>query len=229
MAKTDYISITDEGKAAQFERFRDTIGTYSITLGVTASELADQADDATWFRYILNHSLVMRDSGSQWTSYKNLLLAGPGDGSMPATPLTPAPPAPTPNNMPPGILIRFRDLARRIKAAAPYTEAIGEALGIIGSASTAPDPSTLAPQISLRAASGKVEVVWNKNAMPGIEIQVDRGTGVWQFLAIDTRPDYTDTTPFPSPPAKWKYRANYCEGSERIGQWSNVAEITVGG
>ena len=47
MPKLDYMAKDDEGKVAQFERFRDTIGTYSVTLGVTASELADQADDAT--------------------------------------------------------------------------------------------------------------------------------------------------------------------------------------
>ncbi len=232
MSKTDYISITDEGKAAQFERFRDTIPTYSTTLGISASELADQADDATWFRYILNHSLVMRDSGSQWTSYKNLILAGPGDGSMPATPVTPvtpAPPAPTPTNMPPGILIRFRDLARRIKAAAPYTEAIGEALGIIGAESIAPDPATLAPAISLRSSGGQVEVVWNKGQMGGVEIQKDNGSGQWAFLAVDTRPNYIDTTPLPTPAANWKYRAIYSSDAQRLGQWSNVAEISVGG
>lgn len=45
------------------------------------------------------------------------------------------------------------------------------------------------------------------------------------------RPDYTDTDtePFPATPAKWSYRATYTHDAQRIGQWSNVAEITVGG
>ncbi len=30
-----------------------------------------------------------------------------------------------------------------------------------------------------------------------IEIQVDRGTGTFAFLAIDTRPDYADTETLP--------------------------------
>jgi hypothetical protein len=29
--------------------------------------------------------------------------------------------------------------------------------------------------------------------------------------------------------AKWKYRAIYSNDAQRIGQWSNVAEIMVGG
>jgi hypothetical protein len=41
---------------------------------------------------------------------------------------------------------------------------------------------------------------------------------------MDTRPDYIDTTPFPTPAATWKYRAIYCQDSQKVGQWSNVAE-----
>ena len=33
----------------------------------------------------------------------------------------------------------------------------------------------------------------------------------------------------PATSAKWKYRAIYSNDAQRIGQWSNVAEITVGG
>ncbi len=33
----------------------------------------------------------------------------------------------------------------------------------------------------------------------------------------------------PATSAKWKYRAIYSKDAQRIGQWSNVAEITVGG
>ena len=229
MSTKDFIPTTDEAKAALFERFRDTIPAYAAVLGLDPDEITDQAADATWFRYILNHTLVVRDSGVQWTNFKNALLNGPGDGTSPATPTTPAAPTPAPADMPFGVLPRFRELARRIKANAAYTEAIGEALGIVG-----PDPSphnlsTLAPEISLRTSGGQVEVVWNKNGMEAVEIQKDTGTGTWQFLAIDTRPNYIDTTPFPAPSAKWKYRAIYTQDSQRVGQWSNVAEITVGG
>ena len=49
------------------------------------------------------------------------------------------------------------------------------------------------------------------------------------LLALDTRPNYIDTTPMPATSAKWKYRASYTHDAQRIGQWSNVAEITVEG
>ena len=131
--------------------------------------------------------------------------------------------------MPPGILTSFRETVRRVKASAAYTEATGEALGIIGPDQVRPDPTTLAPTLSLRNSGSQVEVVWNKGMMEGVEIQVDRGTGTFAFLAVDTRPNYIDTAPLPSPAATWNYRAIYCKDAQRLGQWSNVAEIAVGG
>lgn len=226
MAREDYIPRDDEGKAALFERFRDTIPNYAAALGLSAAEVGDQADDAAWFRETLNYSIVMRNCSSQWTTYKNFLLTGTGHGVPPVTAPAPAPP---PTAMPPGILTRFRELVRRVKASAGYAESMGEALGILGPDQVDPDPATLAPTLSLRTSGGQVEVVWDKGMMEGVEIQVDRGSGSFAFLALDTRPNYIDTAPFPSPAATWKYRAIYCKDAQRLGQWSNVAEISVGG
>ncbi len=58
---------------------------------------------------------------------------------------------------------------------------------------------------------------------------MDRGDGKgWVFLTFDTTPNYTDTTPFPATPTKWKYRAIYRVGDAQVGVWSNTVEITVG-
>lgn len=225
MAKADFIPRDDEGKAALFERFRDTIPTYATTLGLSAGDVSAQAEDATWFRYALNYTLIIRDRAQQWTDYKNTLLNGTGPADYP--PYTTAP-STEPPAVTLGVLTRFRELARRIKAAPAYTEGIGEALGIVGPDSAGPDLSTITPQISLRTIGGQVEVIWNKQGMEAVEIQKDEGSG-WHFLATDTRPNFIDTTAFPSPAAMWKYRAIYTQDSQRVGQWSNVAEITVGG
>ena len=144
-------------------------------------------------------------------------------------PATPGEVTPAPATVVPGILTRFRDLVRQVKAASAYTDAMGTALGIIGPDSADVDPATLVPEISLRLNGGKVDVLWTKNGQEALEIQVDRGTGTFDLLAIDTRPDYTDTEPLPATPARWKYRATYTHDAQRIGQWSNVAEIAVGG
>ncbi len=225
MSKLDYIPPTDEGKAALFERFRDTIPNYATALGFTPAEVLAQSEDATWFRYALNYTLIIRDASQNWTNYKNTLLTGTGPANYPV--YTTAPPL-EPPAVTLGVINRFRELAGRIKASPTYTEGIGEALGIVGPDHATPDLSTLAPQISLRTNGGQVEVIWNKQGMEAVEIQKDEGSA-WHFLATDTRPNYIDTTAFPSPAAKWKYRAIYTHDSHKVGQWSTVAEITVGG
>lgn len=107
--------------------------------------------------------------------------------------------------------------------------AMGTAIGTICPDSADPDPATLTPEISLRPSGGQIGVRRNKGGQEGVGIQKDSGNGQWIFLALDTRPNYIDTTPMPATSAKWKYRAIYSNDAQRIGQWSNVAEITVGG
>ena len=53
--------------------------------------------------------------------------------------------------------------------------------------------------------------------------------GQWTLLPLATRPNSFDTSPMPASSDKWKYRAIYSNDAHRIGQWSNIAEIVVGG
>ncbi len=75
-----------------------------------------------------------------------------------------------------------------------------------------------------------VEIRWKKGDDDGLRIECDRGTG-WEFLAIDTRPHYTDTHPGPAPgvSALCKYRAIYLLADEVVGMWSDTAEIAIPG
>ena len=74
-----------------------------------------------------------------------------------------------------------------------------------------------------------VTIGGNSAFLDQCEIQVDRGDGKgWVLLAIDTTPNYTDTTPMPATPTKWKYRAIYRVGDHQVGIWSKTVEIMVG-
>ena len=72
---------------------------------------------------------------------------------------------------------------------------------------------------------------WTKQGMDSLEIWVDRGNGAFVFLTIDTVPDYLDTFALPAPgtSALWKYKAIYRFNDEQVGQWSDVASISVMG
>ena len=108
--------------------------------------------------------------------------------------------------------------------------AVGKALGIAGTEETAPDFDTLQPELAAELTGGKVKVAWTRGAADALEIHVDRGDGKgFVFLSIDTVPDYVDTEAVPAAPAVWKYKAIYRKADERIGQWSAVVSVGLGG
>src|SRR5258706_10990173 len=96
-------------------------------------------------------------------------------------PATGAPVAPTfpaaVTAVAPGIEVRFRALVKQIKANANYNSAIGEALGIEGAQQTAPDLTTIQPDISATISGNHVEVGWNwggnGSSLDMCELQVD--------------------------------------------------------
>jgi hypothetical protein len=168
------------------------------------------------------HTKTTRD----WTAYKTALRSGTTIGAMPTTPALGVPPT----AVPAGIFSRVSALAARIKKHPAYTEAIGQDLGIIGAEQTV-DPTTVKPVLNLTLQAGHPNVGWTKSGMDGIEIWVDRGTGTFAFLTIDTVPDYLDTFALPAAGASavWKYKAIYRLNDEQVGQWSDVATIGVMG
>ena len=73
---------------------------------------------------------------------------------------------------------------------------------------------------------------WNIGGCPYVvegHPYVAKGDGLGYLpLTTDTRPGCVDTEPMPATPAKWKYKAIFRKDDERVGLWSDVAEIAVG-
>jgi hypothetical protein len=168
------------------------------------------------------HTQTTRD----WTAYKTALRSGTVLSAMPTTPALGVPPT----AVPAGIFNRVSAMAARIKKHPAYTEAIGHDPGIIG-AEQSVDVTTMKPVLELTLQAGHPNVGWVKSGMDSLEIWVDRGTGAFAFLTIDTVPDYLDTSGLPAAgvSAVWKYKAIYRLNDEPVGQWSDVATIGVMG
>ncbi len=125
----------------------------------------------------------------------------------------------------------LRELAQDSKGSGNYNTGIGEALGYEGSVIAGPDLATIQPVLKLQSSGEGVNVKWgwqgNRNYLDMIELQVYRGGGAgFQMLAMDTTPNYPDTTA-PTAPTKWTYRGIYRVGDARVGQWSNEVSINV--
>ena len=234
MAKQDYMPLDDGGKAGLFLHVHQTLPTHFTALGISAAtaQVSQQGADALAFDYQCRAQQMLVAAAQEATSAKNRLRDG--DASAPnaavvmAFPL--APPL-VPSPVTPGVVQRFRNFAKWIKGLPGYTEAIGEALRIVGAEATPADLSTAQPVLPLKFTGARVEVGWTwgglRDQVDTLEIWVDRGNGVFIFLTIDSRPGYVDTEPLP-PSGKWRYKAIWRKNDERVGQWSDIAEITVG-
>lgn len=63
----------------------------------------------------------------------------------------------------------------------------------------------------------------------GMWIESRRGTGDWEFLAIDTESPYLDERPLlnPAQPETREYRLRFWDNGQPNGEWSDVAKVTV--
>ncbi|MGH7942199.1 MAG: hypothetical protein ACREFR_14120 [Limisphaerales bacterium] len=231
MSKSNYLKSNDIAFAAQLNLFKNNIVNYAEELGVTPGQVGAQSADAIYFSYVLQCQEIIQSGAQQWTSWKNLMRAGgnPPPTGAPAMPVFPTAVAPVAL----GIEVRFRALAKQIKANTNYNDSIGKALGIEGAQQTPPDLSTIQPLLATTISGNQVYVDWGWQGyspyLDQCELQVDRGDGKgYVLLAYDTTPGYTDTQPFPTPPAKWTYRAIYCVADNQVGQWSLPVSLVVG-
>ncbi|MBB5349970.1 hypothetical protein HNR46_000191 [Haloferula luteola] len=229
MAKSDYIEQGNPSFSTQLLTFKNALGSYGVTLGLSEADMTQHGADADYLAYLLERDEVLKNASRQSSAWTRLIRQG-------GTPTSGAPVAPVlPVEVPavgPGIEERFRALVRRIKAHPAYSEAIGLALGIEGSQTTGPELATLAPVLKLTVAGGKVEIAWGWQGygshLDMIEILVDRGSGFGP-LTFDTTPGYTDTASFPATPTRWAYKAIYHQGDSPVGQWSSEVSVIVGG
>jgi hypothetical protein len=123
---------------------------------------------------------------------------------------------------------RARALARRIKVAPGYTEAIGSQLRILGTEETTSLANAKPTITATPKTGGAVEIVFNKSKSDGVNIYTQRdGDTGWVFLARDTESPYVDTRSLlaAGKPEIRRYRAIYLVGDDETGQFSD--EITV--
>ena len=119
----------------------------------------------------------------------------------------------------------------RIKKHPNYTEAIGNALGIIPAVTPSIDTTTLQPILTIVLQGGHPVLSWKSNGTHALEIEADHGTGSFSLLTIRMSSGYQDNTPLPAAGSAsvWKYRAIYHIHDEQVGHWSQVLEISVKG
>ena len=130
-----------------------------------------------------------------------------------------------------GIFEDMANIVSDIKRCKKYNEVIGKDLRIIALPEAGGGGDQPRPVIAVELQTGRPNILWKKGKFDGIKIHVDRGSGKFEFLAIDTHPNYLDMHPLPElgKAEIWKYMAIYMKKDEPIGDWSEVVQITVTG
>ena len=240
MAKQSWFPKKESDRRTLLNNLADKLpGAYATKYGITAGELTTLGDFRLWFNWILDTLEAIRQKAQGYTGFRDALGYGKGTaaGSLTLPPALTLAATPTSGAPPVAIVPQANgwkftaSLVNRIKGHAAYATADGDDLGIVGAEEQSADPETTKPELKLvRVGGGHVEVQWKKSGFTGVRIEVDRGTGQWAFLAIDTEPHYVDTTMLaPGTTALWKYRALYLDGDAPFGQWSDTATIAVQG
>ena len=210
--------------------FADKIPPYASTLGLDAAEVTLAVQDALWAGYIVGAwQPAARLFAKAATQYAK--STEKGEGSSPLLTFTPPP---LPEDVVPrpfGALDRVFRLVRILKNSRDYTEAIGADLGVTITPSQA---EHTAPELKLRLRPGpggvEVEVRFTKWGHFAIWLECRRTGGDWEDVGIMTQSGSRDARPLlvPGQPEIREYRARFWDKGSPNGEWSPVAQVTLG-
>ena len=213
--------------------FPDKIVRWATVLGLTPAQVAAAQADCRWLVYVLREWLPAARAWSlACTNAAYEIQSGTGTAAQTLPVFVPPPHAEDVAPVAPGALDRIFALVQLIKDSGKCTDVIAADLGILGSAATGPNLAAVQPDFTATVVSGQVFLKWgwggNADYLEFIEFLVDRADGKGSvFLATDTTPGYTDTTPLPATLTKWTYKAIYHDGDHQVGLWSVPVTVNV--
>jgi len=234
MSNSRYLPKSEPGKREWLANIATKLPNYTTELELpdAANVVARVARHAKNYALVLDGAHAHNEYSSALVALKNLMRDSDTTGGAELT--LPKPPEPLVFEGPvlAGIFEDMSNIVSDIKRSKKYNDVIGKDLRIIalpeagGGGGDQPRPVLV-----VELQSGRPNILWKKGKFDGIKIHVDRGSGKFDFLAIDTHPDYLDTYPLPElgKAEIWKYMAIYLKKDEPIGDWSEVVQITVTG
>lgn len=227
MAKKRFLPTLEIQMILWLINFADKLSTYAAKYGITAAEVAGIVADKEYCNFWWQHHLQVHIYDQNVTAFKNAVFYGVPAGT--AAPIEPVPPVlgTVPEAVAPGVFGRSTSIGNRIKKHIDYTITDGEAMGLEGTAQSLPDLVNSKPELKTELIGGVPRIIWKKNGMKGIELLVRRNGGEWEFMVLDTHPDYDDTHPLPATEELWEYKGIYHFGNGRVGLWSEVGSVKV--
>lgn len=231
MKRQDYYPSRIGDQVNWLDNFAVKLPIHGATLGASTGEVTAAVNDAKWCNYVLGTWLTaVRAFAPSTTDAVDDVLTGTGLATM-VLPTFTAPALPTGVTAAlPGALNRLFALIGRLKTSTNFTEAIGTDLGIVGSEDTS---AKTCPKFDAKLEQGSgcqcVKLRFAKYGHMGVHIEGRRGTGTWEFLAIDTESPYEDERPLlvAGQPEVREYRMRFWDKGTPNGDWTDVVKVTV--
>ena len=228
--KKYFLPGADTGKALWLSNFVAKLVLFAVKYGIAAAEVTDMVASEAYFIFWVQMRLNFEEFKKRLTTYKNEMRDGVEPGSIPSVePVVPAL-GTVPAAVAPGIFVRARSIANRIKQHHDYNEADGQDLGIEGPEFTL-DLGTVKPSIRVELDAMHPVIKSTKLGLSAVEIFVQRNGSAYERLDISTTSEFTDLHALPAPgqTALWKYKAIFRVDNQQVGQFSDEVSVVVGG
>lgn len=202
----DFIPPADDAKIIWLTNLRDTIDTYSATLGITAGRVTQIK---AWCNDLVAAINATNTAKQAWLSV----------AAAKATQETTS-------------LAGLRGEINQWKPNPAMTPAIEAALKIVGTGSSF-DPNTYKAEITkVEVIAGHVQIKFRKGPTQGVNIYSRlKGQSVWKFVARDTNSPYDDYTALAvaGTAEVREYQTYGVLNDQQIGQPSDIVSVTFGG
>lgn len=199
----DFIPPADDAKIIWLTNLRDTIDTYSATLGLSAGRVTQIK---AWCNDLIAQINATNTAKQAWLAV----------AATKATQETTS-------------LGGLRGEIKQWKANPACTNAIAAALKIAGTGGGF-DPNTYKAEITkVEVIAGHVQIKFKKGQSDGVNLYSRlKGQSVWKFVSRDTNSPYDDYTALavPGTPEVREYQAYGVLSDQQIGQPSDIVTVT---
>lgn len=219
----DYIPNTWSAFADWVNNFYEQLNNGLAAKYSVMEKMSQLAKDKLWVQYWVAGKLIARQQEEQLTQYVEKIANGALSTPPPTDPAWVLPSHP-PDNVPPGIKARIREIAATIKAQKSiYTTADGELLGIIPPDEANRDPNDFTPDVKLRSlANFALEANCRLFGLDALRLEYRHKGGDWQYAAtLTSNPGIFNIRPQVEGKAEQiEIRAVYIEKNEQYGNFS---------
>lgn len=229
MARKFWWPGTMSDQAVLMQNFSVKISGYATVLGLTPVQVTAAQGLCTAFVESFNSTEQCRATMAALTQWRDEVFNGQPEGQ----PIPPAPVFPVIGNVEytRGVVKQFFELRDRIVAAAGYTQAIGEDLGIVGAEVSRPAPGSVMPELRATTSTGYwVNLAGSMQGMDALKVEYSRdgGNNFTTVAFLTNTPGGFQITPAtPNQPEKGVVRAIYMKRNGEIGRYSANYPVTV--